>query len=160
MVKYVSKWDSGKLKKILLKIYEICKQAEYAHLYRWFMSSVYRPSFPRSPLHTPHTHSQRLVCCGRSINIKQPKHKLMSKVWNSQESIVLLLSFNIYWGSTALLSPHVKIGYFITHIKQIIKYNMYQLHFQFYSIDLKCKIVWFFNNVDTSWIINIYYLNK
>ena len=66
----MSKWGSGKLQKILLKIYEICKQAEYAHFYRWFMSSVYRPSFLRSPLHTPHTHSQRLVCCGRSINIK------------------------------------------------------------------------------------------
>lgn len=110
---YVSKWDSGKLQKVLLKIYKICKQAEYTHFYKRCMSSVCRPSSLQSPLDTPHTHSQRLVCCGRSINIKQPEHKLLSKVWNSQESILLLLYFNIYWGSTAWLSPHVQIGYFI-----------------------------------------------
>lgn len=76
---YVSKWDSGKLQKVLLKIYKICKQAEYTHFYNRCMSSVCRPSSLQSPLDTPHTHSQRLVCCGRSINIKQPEHKLLSK---------------------------------------------------------------------------------
>ena len=56
---------------------------------------------------------QRLVCCGRSINIKQLKYQLLFRNLDFTEINSKSLSFNIYWESTAWLSPHGQIGCFI-----------------------------------------------